>query len=159
MQIKFVRVLSPAVTVALVAAYGKNKEKSVNQTAAPTATPAPAAAAGSETVVKIGHAAPSTGGITHLGEDNENGAHLATGEVDKEGLTINGRKVELELVGEDDADDPKMGTIAMQELASEHVAAVAGHLNSGVLIPASKIYSDAGIVQILPLSTDPDYTR
>ncbi len=34
-----------------------------------------------------------------------------------------------------------------------------GHLNSGVSIPASKIYSDAGIVQISPSSTNPGYTQ
>ncbi len=39
------------------------------------------------------------------------------------------------------------------------VVAVVGHLNSGVSIPASKIYSDAGIVQISPSSTNPDYTK
>ena len=39
------------------------------------------------------------------------------------------------------------------------MVAVVGHLNSGVSIPASKIYSDAGIVQISPSSTNPGYTQ
>ena len=33
-----------------------------------------------------------------------------------------------------------------------------GHLNSGTTIPASKIYSDAGIPQISPSATNPKYT-
>jgi branched-chain amino acid transport system substrate-binding protein len=36
---------------------------------------------------------------------------------------------------------------------------VVGHLNSGTSIPASKIYSDAGIVQISPSATNPVYTQ
>ncbi|MFM2051976.1 MAG: hypothetical protein RL456_13, partial [Pseudomonadota bacterium] len=39
------------------------------------------------------------------------------------------------------------------------VAGVVGHLNSGTSIPASKIYSDAGIPQISPSATNPKYTR
>lgn len=159
MQIKFAKVLPLAAAVALVAACGKNEEKPANQAAAPAATSAPAAAAGGETVVKIGHAAPLTGGIAHLGKDNENGARLAVEEANKEGLTIDGKKIKLELVGEDDAGDPKTGTAVAQKLVDEHVVAVVGHLNSGVSIPDSKIYSDAGIVQISPSSTNPDYTK
>lgn len=159
MQIKFAKVLPLAAAVALVAACGKNEEKPANQAAAPAAASAPAAAAGGETVVKIGHAAPLTGGIAHLGKDNENGARLAVEEANKEGLTIDGKKIKLELVGEDDAGDPKTGTAVAQKLVDEHVVAVVGHLNSGVSIPASKIYSDAGIVQISPSSTNPDYTK
>ena len=159
MQIKFAKVLPLAAAVALVAACGKNEEKPADQAAAPAATSAPAAAAGGETVVKIGHAAPLTGGIAHLGKDNENGARLAVEEANKDGLTIDGKKIKLELVGEDDAGDPKTGTAVAQKLVDEHVVAVVGHLNSGVSIPASKIYSDAGIVQISPSSTNPDYTK
>ena len=160
MQIKFAKVLPLAAAVALVAACGKNEEKPADQAAAPAATSAPAAAAGGgETVVKIGHAAPLTGGIAHLGKDNENGARLAVEEANKEGLTIDGKKIKLELVGEDDAGDPKTGTAVAQKLVDEKVVAVVGHLNSGVSIPASKIYSDAGIVQISPSSTNPDYTK
>ena len=112
-----------------------------------------------EGVVKIGSAAPLTGLIAHLGKDNENGARLALEEVNKAGLIINGKPVTLELVGEDDGADAKTGTSVAQKLADAHVVAVVGHLNSGVSIPASKIYSDAGIVQVSPSSTNPDYTN
>jgi branched-chain amino acid transport system substrate-binding protein len=46
-----------------------------------------------------------------------------------------------------------------QKLVDSKVVAVVGHLNSGVTIPASKIYSEAGIVQISPSSTNPEYTK
>ncbi len=38
-----------------------------------------------ERVVKIGHAAPLTGGIAHLGKDNEYGAKLAIDEANAKG--------------------------------------------------------------------------
>ena len=160
MQFTFAKILPIAAAVALVAACGKKEEKPADAAAsAPAAAAAPAAAGGGETVVKIGHAAPLTGGIAHLGKDNENGARLAVEEVNKTGLEIGGKKIKLELVGEDDAADPKTGTAVAQKLVDAKVVAVVGHLNSGVSIPASKIYSDAGITQISPSSTNPDYTK
>lgn len=159
MQFTFAKILPIAAAVALVAACGKKEEKPADAAAsAPAAAAAPAAGSG-EVVVKIGHAAPLTGGIAHLGKDNENGARLAVEEVNKTGLEIGGKKIKLELVGEDDAADPKTGTAVAQKLVDAKVVAVVGHLNSGVSIPASKIYSDAGIVQISPSSTNPDYTK
>jgi ABC-type branched-subunit amino acid transport system substrate-binding protein len=56
-----------------------------------------------QTVVRIGHVAPMTGGIAHLGKDNENGAKLAIADLNKAGLTIGGQKVMFELLSEDDA--------------------------------------------------------
>ncbi|MCO4861427.1 branched-chain amino acid ABC transporter substrate-binding protein [Cupriavidus sp. WGlv3] len=161
MQITFAKILPIAAAVALVAACGKKEEKPADPASSAPAAAAPAApaAGGGEVVVKIGHAAPLTGGIAHLGKDNENGARLAVEEVNKSGLEVGGKKVKLELVGEDDAGDPKTGTAVAQKLVDAKVAAVVGHLNSGVSIPASKIYSDAGIVQISPSSTNPDYTK
>ncbi len=110
-------------------------------------------------VVKIGHVGPTSGGIAHLGKDNENGAKMAIDELNAKGTTIGGKKVKFELVPEDDAGDPKQGTAVAQKLVDEKVAGVIGHLNSGTTIPASKIYSDAGIPQISPSATNPKYTR
>jgi branched-chain amino acid transport system substrate-binding protein len=109
--------------------------------------------------VKIGHVAPLTGPIAHLGKDNENGARLALEEINKAGLTIDGKKVVLTLVPEDDAEDPKTATQVAQKLVDAKVVGVVGHLNSGTSIPASKIYSDAGITQISPSATNPEYTK
>ena len=110
-------------------------------------------------IVKIGHVAPLSGPIAHLGKDNENGARLAVEELNAKGFTIGGKKVKFELLAEDDAADPKQGTAAAQKLVDQKVNGVVGHLNSGTSIPASKIYSDAGIPQISPSSTNPKFTR
>jgi branched-chain amino acid transport system substrate-binding protein len=117
-----------------------------------------ASQASADQVIKIGHVAPLTGGIAHLGKDNENGARLAIEEINKKGLTIGGQKITLELDAQDDAADPRQATQVAQKLVDDKVVAVVGHLNSGTSIPASKIYSDAGIVQISPSATNPTYT-
>ena len=110
-------------------------------------------------VIKIGHVGPVSGAIAHLGKDNENGARLAIEELNAKGLSIGGNKVKFVLLAEDDAADPKQGTAAAQKLVDQNVNGVVGHLNSGTSIPASKIYSDAGIPQISPSSTNPKLTR
>ena len=112
-----------------------------------------------DVVVKIGHVGPTSGGIAHLGKDNENGARMAVDELNAKGVMIGGKKAKFELLAEDDAGDPKQGTAAAQKLVDSKVNAVVGHLNSGTTIPASKIYSDAGIPQVSPSATNPKYTR
>jgi branched-chain amino acid transport system substrate-binding protein len=118
-----------------------------------------AVSAQAQTVVKIGHVGPISGAIAHLGKDNENGARLAIEDLNAKGISIGGAKVKFELVAEDDAADPKQGAAAAQKLVDGKVNGVIGHLNSGTSIPASKIYSDAGIPQISPSATNPKFTR
>lgn len=110
-------------------------------------------------IVKIGQVSPISGPSAHLGKDNENAARMAIDELNAKGFTINGQKVTLQLVSEDDGADPKQGTAVAQKLVDAHVNGVVGHLNSGTTVPASKIYNDAGIVQISPATTAPVYTR
>ena len=110
-------------------------------------------------VVKIGHVGPTSGSIAHLGKDNEMGARMAIDELNAKGVTIGGKKAKFELLAEDDASDPKQGTAAAQKLVDSKVNGVVGHLNSGTSIPASKIYSDAGVPQISPSATNPKFTR
>lgn len=110
-------------------------------------------------VVKIGHVGPISGSIAHLGKDNENGAKMAVEALNAKGVVIGGKKVKIELVLEDDAGDPKQGTAVAQKLVDMKVSGVIGHLNSGTSIPASKIYSAAGIPQISPSATNPAFTR
>jgi branched-chain amino acid transport system substrate-binding protein len=118
-----------------------------------------AGSAWAQQVVKIGHVAPISGPSAHLGKDNENAARMAVDELNAKGFAINGQKVTLQLVSEDDGADPKQGTAVAQKLVDAKVNGVVGHLNSGTSVPASKIYNDAGIVQISPATTATQYTR
>ncbi len=143
--------LTPALTLTLIATAVLLTACGKKEAAAP--------AAAAEAVVKIAHVGPVSGAIAHLGKDNENGARLAIEELNAAGVMIDGKKVKLELMAEDDGADPKQGTAVAQKLVDAKVAGVVGHLNSGTTIPASKLYSDAGIPQISPSATNPKYTR
>jgi len=116
-------------------------------------------AAHADEMVKIGEAAPVTGPASYLGKDTENGARLAIEEINQAGLVIGGKKITLVFDAQDDAGDPRQATQVAQKLVDDKVVAVIGHMQSGSTIPASKIYSDAGIVQVSPSATNPVYTR
>jgi branched-chain amino acid transport system substrate-binding protein len=115
--------------------------------------------AAGEMTVRIGHAAPLTGPQAHLGKDNENGVRLAIDELNAKGVTIGGQKVRFELESEDDQADPRIATTVAQKFVDDKVNGVIGHLNSGTTIPTSRIYNDAGLVQISPSATNPKYTQ
>lgn len=112
-----------------------------------------------DVVVKVGQVSPMSGPIAHLGKDNEAGAILAIEDANAKKIKIAGQVVKFELVSEDDAGDPKTATVVAQKLVDAKVVGVVGHLNSGTSIPASRLYSDAGIPQITPSATNPKYTQ
>jgi branched-chain amino acid transport system substrate-binding protein len=141
-----------AAAIALIGCGDKKPAATADSKAA-----AAPAAAGLE--VKIGHVGPLTGGIAHLGKDNENGARLAVDEANAAGIKIDGKAVKFTFVAEDDQADPKVGTTVAQKLVDAKVAGVVGHLNSGTSIPASPIYNQAGIPVISGSATNPKLTE
>jgi branched-chain amino acid transport system substrate-binding protein len=118
-----------------------------------------AGAVSAQDVVRIGQVGPVSGPQAHYGKDEQNGARMAIEDLNKQNLSIGGKKVKFELVAEDDAADPKQGTAAAQKLCDQKVNGVVGHLNSGTTIPASKIYNACGLPQISPSATNPAYTK
>ena len=134
------------------AGCGKKEEGPAPKADTPQAAPA-------VMVVKIGVASPLTGPQAHIGNDIKNGVQLAVEDLNAQGVSIGGNKVEFVLISEDDEANPTKATTVAQKLADAKVAGVVGHFNSGASIPASKIYSDAGIPQISPSSTNPKYTQ
>jgi branched-chain amino acid transport system substrate-binding protein len=143
--------LALAVALALgLAACGQKEEPKKAETK-------PAAPAG--ITVTIAHAGPLTGSIAHLGKDDENGVALAIEHANAKKLVIDGKPVTFKMVSEDDQADPKTGTTVAQKLVDAKVAAVVGHLNSGVTIPASEIYNKAGIPVISGSATNPTLTE
>ena len=108
--------------------------------------------------VKLGFASPLTGSQAHYGKDNLNGARMAIDELNGRGLRIGGRPVKFELAVGDDQADARAGTIVAQQMVDARIRGMVGHFNSGVTIPASRIYHDAGIPQVT-VSTNVKYTR
>jgi branched-chain amino acid transport system substrate-binding protein len=149
-----VKVLSLSVAAAVMMMGCGKKEEAPKPAAAPAAPAAPVA-----TVVKLGHVGPLTGGIAHLGKDNENGARLAVEEANAAGIKIGGAPIKFELVAEDDQADPKVGNTVAQKLVDAKVVGIVGHLNSGTTIPASAIYNQAGLPMISGSATNPALTE
>lgn len=110
-------------------------------------------------VVKIGVAGPLTGSAAQSGKDDERGVRLAIDELNATDFTIAGKPVKFELISMDDQGDPKVGVNVAQKLVDDGVSAVIGHYNSGVSIPAARIYNDAHVVMITGASSNPDLTH
>lgn len=125
----------------------------------PKPAAAPAAPAEPTVTVKIAHAGPLTVKTPHLGKDDENGVALAVAQANAQKIKIDGKLVNFVMQSEDDQGDPKVGTTVAQKLVDAKVAVVVGHLNSGVSIPASEIYSKAGIPMISGSATNPVLTE
>ncbi|WP_163311902.1 ABC transporter substrate-binding protein, partial [Enterobacter cloacae] len=70
---------------------------------------------------------------------------------------VKGQKFELS--SGDDASDPKQGVSVANKFAADGVKMVVGDFNSGVSIPSSDVYQDAGIIQITPASTAVKFTE
>ena len=105
--------------------------------------------------IKIGVAAPYTGDTADGGIQILQGAQLAADEANAAGGVM-GKKIEI--VSEDDEANPANAKPVAQKLIDQGVVAVVGHKDSGVSIPASAVYSAAGIVEITPTSSNPQLT-
>jgi len=108
--------------------------------------------------IKLGFAAPMTGNQAQYGKDMQNGVTLALEDFNASHPRINGQEVKFVLLSEDDQADPKAGSVVAQKLVDGGIKGMLGHFNSGTSIPASGVYSRAGIPQI-SMATAPEYTR
>lgn len=105
--------------------------------------------------IVVASAGPMSGDLAVFGEQLKYGAEMWVKDVNAKG-GINGEKVVLEIG--DDACDPKQAVAVANKLVGMGAVFVAGHFCSGSSIPASQVYSEAGVVQVSPASTNPDFT-
>ena len=85
------------------------------------------------------------------------GIDLASDEINLSGGVL-GRRINL--IKKDDESSVTKGMIIADELSADlDVAAVIGHYDSYVTIPASNIYNAGGILLINPASTSPNYNK
>lgn len=106
--------------------------------------------------VKVGVGGPITGPNATFGAQLKNGAEQWATDVNAAGGLL-GQKVEI-VVG-DDASKPEQGVSVANKFIADGVKFVIGHFNSGVSIPASEQYAEAGVVAISPASTNPKLTE
>ena len=109
-------------------------------------------------IVKIGSSSPLSGPQASAGKDNQGGLQMAIERLNSQGIVIGGKKVKFELFMEDDQADPRSGVSVAQKLVDIGVKGVVGPYNSGVTIPASKVYNDAGIV-MATVASNPKVTE
>jgi ABC-type branched-subunit amino acid transport system substrate-binding protein len=115
-------------------------------------------ATAAEKVVKIGVSGPLSGSNAFAGKDNENGVRLAVEELNAQKIKVGADTLRFELMSEDDQGDPKQGVSVAQKFADAGVKYVLGPYNSGVAIPASRVYNDNGIL-MSTVGTNPKITQ
>ncbi len=106
--------------------------------------------------IKIATAGPMTGQYASFGEQMKRGAIMAVKDINAAGGVL-GQKLNLSIG--DDACDPKQAVAVANKMVSDGVVFMAGHFCSGSSIPASKVYTEEGILQISPASTNPKLTE
>jgi branched-chain amino acid transport system substrate-binding protein len=106
--------------------------------------------------VTIAVAGPMTGDLASFGEQLRRGAEMAVADINAAG-GVNGEQIKLEIG--DDQCDPKQAVQVANDLVKKGVVFVAGHFCSGSSIPASEVYSEEGILQMTPASTNPKFTE
>jgi branched-chain amino acid transport system substrate-binding protein len=108
-----------------------------------------------QTEIKVGIAGPLSGSSLAIGEQQEVGAQKAFEHLNNRGGLL-GQKIVV--ISVDDACEDRQAKAVAQQLVSEGVALVVGHLCSACSLVASKIYEEAGIIMISPASTNPKVT-
>ncbi len=111
-----------------------------------------------EQVVKIGLTGPLSGQQAALGKDDEYGFKLALERLNASGVMVAGKRIRFELVSEDDAADARTGMTVAQRLIDSKVKAVLGPYNSGVALPISRLFNEAGIV-MATVASNPKITQ
>jgi branched-chain amino acid transport system substrate-binding protein len=106
--------------------------------------------------VRIGLAAPLTGGMAWFGEQSQRPVEQAVAELNKAGGLL-GQLVEV--VAADDYCDGEQALAAAHKLLATGVVFITGHPCSGAAIPASEIYQSAGVLMISNSATNPKLTE
>jgi branched-chain amino acid transport system substrate-binding protein len=105
--------------------------------------------------ISVATAGPMTGNYATFGAQMKAGAEAAVADLNAAGGVM-GKQLKLEIG--DDACDPKQAVAVANKLAGQGIKFMAGHFCSGSSIPASQVYSEQGVLQISPASTNPDFT-
>jgi branched-chain amino acid transport system substrate-binding protein len=105
--------------------------------------------------IKIAVAGPMSGANASFGAQLREGAEQAVADINAKGGIL-GQQLVLDV--QDDACDPRQAVSVANAIAEHGDVFVAGHFCSSSSIPASKVYTEEGILQISPASTNPAYT-
>lgn len=115
------------------------------------------AAAQAQEHIHVGFMSPVTGPQAANGGDNRDGALLAVKELNAKGLKVGGKAVVFDLDIADDVADPKQGVQVAQTFVDKKVKFVLGPYNSGVAMPAARVFAEGGTV-VLTVASNPKLT-
>jgi len=150
---------APAPEPAAMATQATEAAAAAAPTEAATEAAAVEAAAPTEggKVIKVATQSPLSGAQSLAGTGIKNGAQLAleqyAGKLKELGYTI-------ELAPFDDQATPDIGVANSKQIVSDPaILCVVGHYNSGVFIPSSEEYHNAGLAAVSPANTNPLVTE
>ena len=105
--------------------------------------------------VKIGLCSPITGNYAESGENFKYSAEMAIERINAEGGVL-GRQVELVVM--DSKGDPKEAALIAQKFTEDpEIVAEVGDFTSTCCMAAAPIYERAGMVQLSPTASHPDF--
>lgn len=114
------------------------------------------AASSSAKTIKIATQSPLSGDMSVVGVDIKRGAELG---VEQMGAALTGMGFKIELAPFDDQGNPDTGVANAKQIVSDPaILCVVGHYNSGVQIPSSEEYHNAGLANVSPANTNPKVT-
>src|SRR5262252_6367648 len=115
------------------------------------------ALAGSATAqVKFGVGGPITGPNAATGAQMKNGVEQAVADINAAGGMLGHKLIDE---SGDDVADAQPGVSVANNFSPDRVKFAIGADNSGVIIPASEVYQENGILEITPASTNPKVTE
>ncbi len=105
--------------------------------------------------IRIGFSGGLTGRYSDLGVGGRNGVQLAVEEINRSG-GIQGRPVEL--IIQDDRQDPDMANQVDRELIRENVAAIVGHMTSAMTMAVMPLINAEKVLLISPTTSTSELT-
>jgi branched-chain amino acid transport system substrate-binding protein len=106
--------------------------------------------------IKIATQSPLSGDMSVVGVDIKRGAELG---VEQLGTALTEMGFKIELAPFDDQGNPDTGVANAKQIVSDPaILCVVGHYNSGVQIPSSEEYHNAGLANVSPANTNPKVT-
>jgi branched-chain amino acid transport system substrate-binding protein len=111
--------------------------------------------ASSSKVLKLGVLAPLTGTNAEFGKSFEVGMNMAVSEINAAG-GVNGYTFEL-VIRDSKGDQKESSDLARQFADDDSIYAILGDFTSGCCMANAPIVDEAGIVQLSPTASNPDY--
>jgi len=106
--------------------------------------------------IKIATQSPLSGDMSVVGVDIKRGTEMG---VEQMGGALTDMGFKIELAPFDDQGNPDTGVANAKQIVSDPaILCVVGHYNSGVQIPSSEEYHNAGLANVSPANTNPKVT-